>query len=82
MATLSITIPDSIATRVNNAIATAYGYKETIDGQPNPQTKAQFSKAKVIELIKEIVRAQEAKAAANTAYDSAVTAANTEITLS
>lgn len=74
MATLSITIDNTHAARVNDAIAAHYGYQATIDGSPNPETKTQFVRRMVIQMIKEKVRDYEASVAAEsarlTAYDS------------
>lgn len=81
MATLSITIPNEIAVRVNDAIAGMYGYQDTIDGEPNPQTKAQFSKQQVINFLKETVKAYEANLASEAARLAASNTAETEIQL-
>ena len=54
--TLSITIPTSATTRVVNAICQHGNYSDTLpDGSPNPQTKAQFAKAWVVNQIKQAV---------------------------
>jgi hypothetical protein len=63
MATIIIDIPDEIATDVKQAICDRKGYQdeieEIIDGEPtgnlipNPQTKAQFAKAKAARWAKE-----------------------------
>lgn len=78
MATLAFsfdtgTVPFS---RIVDAFATAYNYQATIDGQPNPETKAQFTRRMVRQYIIEIVKSQEVQAAVKTAYDSI-----TEVTL-
>jgi len=54
---------DSMNTRSRNAFASAYGYQDTIDGEPNPQPKAQFWARKIKEFIKGITFAEERKAA-------------------
>jgi len=56
MAEVSITIPDQHLTRVLNAYAKSKGYKETIRGEANPETKAQFMKRTVIMELKLDVR--------------------------
>lgn len=54
---------DAMNARIRNAFATAYGYQNTINGQPNPETKAQFRDRKIKEYIKEVVRSVERQAA-------------------
>lgn len=54
---------DAMNARIRNAFATAYGYQGTINGQPNPETKAQFRDRKIKECIKEVVRSVERQAA-------------------
>ena len=54
---------DTMNARSRNAFASAYGYQATIDGQPNPESKAQFRARKIKEYIKEITKAEEHKAA-------------------
>lgn len=81
MAQLSITIPDAVAARVNNAFADAYGYQATINGQPNPQTKAQFAKARVIDFIRAVVRGQESNVASEAARVTAISDADAAINL-
>lgn len=70
MPTVSITLSASATAEVNDAFAALYGYRATIDGQPNPESKAQFTKRKIIEFIKERVityRKQVALATVNSA---------------
>lgn len=64
MATVSITIPDGELNRITEAFAGYYGYQETVpdppgDPIPNPETKAQFLRARVIDYIRETVHVQE-----------------------
>lgn len=54
---------DSMNARSRNAFASAYGYQDTIDGLPNPESKAQFRARKIKEYIKGITFAEERKAA-------------------
>jgi len=82
MANITITIPDAIASRVLNGFARRYGYAPTIDGEPNPETKAQFAKRKLIELIKQAVREAEVQEASNAAATTAAQSADTDIQLS
>lgn len=75
MATISITIPPAQTARVVDALCAYHGYQATLDdGTPNPVTKAAFAKSVVIQLIKDVVKAQDdaaarAAAAASTAPD-------------
>ena len=50
---------DSMNARSRNAFATAYGYQNTIDGLPNPESKAQFRARKIKEYIKDVTRSVE-----------------------
>lgn len=81
MATLSVTIPNAQVTRINNAFGAAYGYQATINGSPNPESLTQFATRKVREFIKDVVKGQEAVAAAEAARVAALAAAESEITL-
>jgi hypothetical protein len=53
---LTLTVPDAIKTDVINAFAYAYKYQDTINGQPNPQTKAQFAKEIIKQFIREVYK--------------------------
>jgi len=61
---LSVTVPDAQATAILADFCAYNGYQETINGAPNPQTKAQFAKAVVIKFVRESIKAQRAAAAA------------------
>lgn len=60
MTALTITIPDAVAARVIDGICGELGYQATINGQPNPQTKAQFAKAALVLYAKRLVQQWEA----------------------
>lgn len=69
MATVSITIPDDQLDRVAEAFADYHAYQSMVPDPPgapipNPETKRQFMRARVIDYIRETVRAQETIAAA------------------
>jgi hypothetical protein len=49
-------------TRIANSFASAYGYQATINGSPNPQTKADFAADRVVDFIKNVVAGEENKA--------------------
>jgi len=83
MAQITINIPDAIATRVINGFAKRYNHSSTLEnGDPNPETKAQFAKRKLIEFIKQAVRDAEIQDATNTAATTAGTSVDTDIILS
>ncbi len=68
MAQITIDIPNTVIQRVTTAFTKEFGYQSTDqDGQPNPQTPAQFTKAQVIEYIKQVTRNYEASLAAQAA---------------
>lgn len=76
MASITITIPDPVLTRVLDAIASVGGYNSARDG-----TKAQFAKAYLVSYLKGIVIDYEGNVAAKTASDSARTTANSDIAI-
>jgi len=87
-AQICIPVPDPIQARVIDAIAAHGNYKATIGDPanpseviPNPETKGQFARRIVIEMIKKIVVRQEAVDSARTAYDTQAQQSNSEITL-
>lgn len=82
MAEVSITIPNGQLQRVLNGFAVSYGYQDVIEGQPNPQTKAQFLKATVIKIIKDAVKSAEAQTAASAARDAVHQDVDGNLTLS
>lgn len=63
MATLSFTFDTGNVplSRIVDAFAIRYRYQPTIDGQPNPETKAEFARrmvrAHIIETVKSVDRA-------------------------
>ena len=59
MATITITIPDEHLTRAIDAIAGSFGYRELIDGEPNPETKAQYSRRKIATALRHRILAYE-----------------------
>lgn len=70
MAQITITIPDAAIPRINDAFAAEFSYRATLpDGTPNPQTKGQFTKERVIAYIKAIVTHYEGSAAAQASRD-------------
>lgn len=62
MASINFTIPDAQINRVINALCTKYGYQDNIitntdppEISPNPESKAQFSKRMISEVIRSLV---------------------------
>lgn len=77
MATITLTYPDGEKDRILNSFCAQHNYQETIldaEGQNilNPQTKAQFFKAKVAEFVKQSVLAYEADQAETAAREIAL----------
>lgn len=92
MATVSISIPDAVAPRVLDAIATAYGYDPS-PGDPNAtppvpagkdagKTKAQFARSIVARFLTEVVAGVEGQAAAQAAAQTTAAKVASEITIS
>lgn len=81
MATISVTIPNAILNRVTDGICGQYSYQATINGSPNPETKAQFAQRMVREFIKNTVKGYEATVAQDAARTAAIASADTDIVL-
>lgn len=82
MATITVTIPNAILPRVIDGMAYHHGYAPTLEnGDPNPETKAQFAQRKVREFIKQSVRDAEIEQARNTAAGAAGASADNDILL-
>ena len=73
MAQLTITIANADVDRVLDALG---GYQSLIDGEPNPQSKAQFTQEKIIHFLKTKVKNYESQIA----MDAARLASTTDIT--
>lgn len=76
MATITLTVPNGVANRVLDAIATKYGYSGFLADKVTPQTKIEFYKAWIIKQTLAAVSEQEA----NTAAAAAANAASTDVT--
>lgn len=76
MASVTLTLPDAELTRILDGFAAQHKYQDTVPNPdydpddpaetdpptiPNPQNKAQFLKKKIIQFVKESVRAQETR---------------------
>lgn len=83
MASITINIPDQVLNRVINGFCERHGYMPLLEnGEPNPQTKAQFAKSKIIEYVKRSVIEAEANTARNEAETSVRADVETNIQLS
>ncbi len=87
MASISVTIPNPVLSRILDAFAAEYNRPDTVLNEQgeqvsNPESEADFAKRKVMEYIKSVTKSYEAKAAAETARQAALDAAESEITLS
>ncbi len=89
MAVISITIPDPVVARVRTAFTNTYGYQATIPdpsnpGQtiPNPETASAFMRRMLMNFVKDTVKGYEASQAVRTARQTAVDAAENDISLS
>jgi hypothetical protein len=72
MAQLSFTIPDNLMPDVIEAFVHEFSYQQTINGFPNPQTQAQFTKAQIAEHIKLVTKRYKAGVAATAAEAAAI----------
>lgn len=76
MATITLTIPDSIVNRVLDAVAASKGY-----GPGGGQTKAQFAKSVIATYLKSIVVDYEAKRDADAAFRATSLSADADISI-
>lgn len=68
---ITLTVPDADMPRVVDAICITHDYVDTINGLPNPETRGQFAKRMLIQMIKIWVRDAELRAARQTISTSA-----------
>ncbi len=82
MATITLTIPNAVASRITDAISAKYGYSATLmNGTPNPQTKADFTKAWLITQLKNAVKEHEQNTAAAVASTNAANDVDNNISI-
>lgn len=88
MATITLAIPNSVATRVTNALCARGGYQETVVNPddptamiPNPVTKPVFAQRRLAAWIKAEVREHEGVAASEGAMRQAMDAVDREIVI-
>lgn len=75
MATFTLTFDTGAVplSKITDAFASAYDYDAVVDGAPNPETKAQFTRRMIRHLIVQVVRGQDAKAAATAVAEISLT---------
>lgn len=63
---ICVTVPTAQVTRILDAVAVVYGYRDTVDGQPNAESKADFARRmlKVKWLKPAVLRAEAGQAEA------------------
>jgi hypothetical protein len=65
MAQIALIIPDAQLARVITAISVTHQYSATLpNGDPNPQTEAQFAKQQIANWVKNVVTRYESEQAA------------------
>jgi len=82
MASITLTIDDSIAQRVLNSFCNRKGYTGFEEDGITPQTKLAFAKTDLANYIKKAVSEQESREASVTASNAAVLDVETNITIS
>lgn len=77
---LTISIPSDMATRIEGAFATAYGWQEGMtDTKGRPVSQRRFVRMKLREFVREVVASVEANEAAETARQAAVAQAAADL---
>ena len=78
MASMTITVPTAVAQRVVNGFAIYHGWEPEIDGEPNPESKFEFMKRIMSEMLIDAVvyvEGLEAQQQAREAQEAAARAA-------
>lgn len=78
---ISINIDNTQLTRVITAMCTAGNYQTTINGQPNPQTPAQFAKQMVATYVLNAVKQVETQTAVDTARTQAISNVDSQVVI-
>lgn len=78
---ISISIDNTQLTRVITAMCASGGYQSTINGQPNSQTQAQFTKQMLIIYVMNAVKQVEAQVAVDTARTTAISNIDSQIVI-
>ena len=79
--TINLTIPDTIATRVIDAVCARTDYAGYLTTTKTPISKAQWVKNQVVNFLKNYVKEYESFNAAETARTTAVTKVDSEINI-
>lgn len=56
---ITVTFDSTVQNRIVDGLCGAYSYDSAIEGNPNPPTKAQFAKQRIIDFIKKTVKDYE-----------------------
>lgn len=82
MASITFTIPNAVSQRVLDGFCKNQGYSATLEnGSPNPETQQAFLKRKVVEYVKQAVKASELETARNAAATSAADSVDKDIVI-
>lgn len=71
MAQITINYPDQNAIDIRDTLCAAWGYQDTIDGEPNPESKVTFIKKRVAKFVSQVYVDAKGLAAAVSADASA-----------
>ena len=84
MTQIIIEIPNEVTQRVLDGIAYRLRYSPVLDDgvTPNPETKGQFVKRRIIEYMKKLVRETEIEIARNDAADVAAQSVDDDVVIS
>lgn len=64
MAQFILTYPDPWGPRVRDALCANFGYQDTVDDAPNPESRTDFARRMLAEWLKSQVAAHESRQAA------------------
>jgi hypothetical protein len=56
MAQVTFTIPDAVVSEYVSAFCDTFGYQTEINGQPNPETRAQFARRMWRQMAQDVYR--------------------------
>ena len=59
------TVDETLLPRIFDGVAGYFGYQDTIDGEPNPETKAQYGRRKLRRMVIGMIKKHERQAAIN-----------------
>lgn len=76
---LSLDAPPAAFQSLRDAICDSYGYRNTIDGESNPETKAQFSIRWIKETLRNVEKAYRVRNAGAAAEDAEQQTADVDV---